>query len=361
MTRPSHTYAICVASLGEYRKRTMTLLLRRMGSRLILFAGTTPYDSSIRVLTPIDIEMVPLRNRYSRHGLLWQNLPWLQLLRIEAVILDLNPRAISTWCLLVARRSLRRQTALWGHAWPRAGANSRTDLLRGLMRRLATIIVTYSHTQARELAVRQPRKILIAAPNALYSAAEMGYDDNFDRDRLIYVGRLVKDKKIELLVRSFAMFAVRVPGPRLTLIGDGPEDERLRLMVAGCNLQNRVDFVGHISDHEPLRGLYREAFASISPGYVGLSAIQSFGFGVPMILAVDERHAPEFEAVDWGFNAISFEADNADSLAAAIESSWLQRARWRRNGTAIAQRCATNYSVERMADGLACALESQCR
>jgi acetyltransferase-like isoleucine patch superfamily enzyme len=167
----------------------------------------------------------------------------------------------------------------------------------------------------------------------------------------IYVGRLVKEKKPDLLIRAFQLAQKRLGLTcNLIIVGDGPE--RAKLEQLAKPLGDRIQFMGHIADWEQLRDFYAKSIASVSPGYVGLSITQSFSFGVPMIIARNEPHAPEIEAATIGENSLFFEEGNAQDLADKLVETWKSRADWQLKGPAIAADCAERYSAEVMASRL---------
>ncbi|MCW6038110.1 glycosyltransferase [Spirulina subsalsa FACHB-351] len=61
---------------------------------------------------------------------------------------------------------------------------------------------------------------------------------------LIFVGRLVSDKGVDLLIKALQQLKTQGLTPHLTLIGDGPEEPLLRQQVAEYNLTPQVDFKG---------------------------------------------------------------------------------------------------------------------
>ena len=100
--------------------------------------------------------------------------------------------------------------------------------------------------------------------------------------------------------------------------------------------------------HTVLKQLYFSSLFSISPGYIGLSVTQSFGFGVPMIVSKHENHSPEIEAVKEGENAIYFQTDNVDNLCEKILHMYEFRDQWIDKRKNIVKDCQTNYSIEVM-------------
>jgi glycosyltransferase involved in cell wall biosynthesis len=291
--------------------------------------------------------------------LVWQHGTVRPALRADVAVLDLNPRVLNTWVVLLARRTLRRPTVLRGHVWSRRGRHSRTEPVRNAQRRLADVLVTYTETEAAEIRAKTAGARVVAAPNALYGRDEMG-DAPGARPptSFIYVGRLVAAKKPRILVEAF--LAVRdelPPETMLVVVGDGPERAGLESLAWASDGAGGVMFVGHLADAGELRRLYGDAIASVSPGYVGLSLIQSLGFGVPMVISRDEPHAPEIEAAIEGVTCVMFETDSVDDLGRKLVTVARERERWAQRRAELAQLCAERYSAESMVDRLVDAVE----
>jgi glycosyltransferase involved in cell wall biosynthesis len=65
------------------------------------------------------------------------------------------------------------------------------------------------------------------------------------RDKeLIFVGRLVSDKGVDLLLDALANLKQLGVTPKLTIIGSGPEEPKLRQQVKQLDIVAQVDFVG---------------------------------------------------------------------------------------------------------------------
>jgi glycosyltransferase involved in cell wall biosynthesis len=94
------------------------------------------------------------------------------------------------------------------------------------------------------------------------------------------------------------------------------------------------------------------AIASVAPRSVGLSIVQSLGFGVPMIASDAEPHGPEIEieAAVPGVTAQFFVADSAASLAETLLTFHRRREEWLSRRVELAAWCRERYSVERSAD-----------
>ncbi len=83
---------------------------------------------------------------------------------------------------------------------------------------------------------------------------------NGGRDKtLIFVGRLVSDKGVDLLLRALAHLRREGLKPDLTIVGTGPEREKLSALVGQFNLQDQVCFAGKKTGEELVRLLNRHA------------------------------------------------------------------------------------------------------
>lgn len=61
---------------------------------------------------------------------------------------------------------------------------------------------------------------------------------------LAYLGRLVSDKGVDVLIGALAELRQRGMSPKLTIIGSGPELNRLQEMAVHLQIENQVEFVG---------------------------------------------------------------------------------------------------------------------
>jgi glycosyltransferase involved in cell wall biosynthesis len=123
---------------------------------------------------------------------------------------------------------------------------------------------------------------------------------------------------------------------------------------------DRVRFAGPITEFDALREVFGHSLASVVPGSAGLSLVQSLWFGVPVIVARDESHGPELEAVEEGRNGILVDSNAPASLRRAILSVVHERARWTDRRRQIAAACVASYALEETIGGLTSAIDGSC-
>ena len=339
-------------AVGDYRQKILEELVRISSGDFFILAGPEYFESSTKTKVFLPEHLKLVRNIFLlNRKFLFQVGITRAALRADCLILEMNPRIINNWFILLARKLLGKKSVLWGHAWPRAGRNSKSDKLRNILRNLADCILVYTESQRIELIEKMPGKLIIAAPNSLYSKNDM-YAGRGVRSNFIYVGRLVKSKKPELLLKGFSDFLKHnsnFPG-KLIIIGEGPELVNLENLSKQLDISNYVSFEGHISDINVLRSFYSNAICSVSPGYVGLSITQSFSFGTPMLISKTEAHAPEIEAAVDGVNCLFFETDSVADLSKNLSDFYLHSEKWGERQDDILERCRTSYSAEHMAN-----------
>ena len=333
----------------DYRKKFFLTIKKELGAYFELYGGDYYFEKSVKSDPTILFKKHVKNYFFYKRNFLVQTGLWF-ILQEDILILELNPRIISNWILLLIRKVLRKKTILWGHAWSRKGVNSKTDRLRNIMRNLADEIIVYTKTQQQELQHKMPNKKISIAPNSVFYKDEMIVNKEVSLIKnIIYVGRLTKNKKTLFLVKAFHQVMENLPvEANLIVVGDGEERDSIEKYIKQNNLFERIKILGHIGDYNKLKELYATSLVGISPGYVGLSVTQSFGFGVPMIVSKNEPHSPEIEAVIEGKNTMFFETDNLNSLSQEIINLYERKDYWINKRTAICNFCKENYSIEAM-------------
>lgn len=191
---------------------------------------------------------------------------------------------------------------LWGHGY---GRSTLARPVRDWLAAKADGVLLYDDGAATDMLVSgvRPHKIYIA-PNTVHVANHRDLSDR-PKTSLVYVGRLAKAKKVDVLIDAFARIRDRVPDHvRVEIVGDGRERGNLERRVQRLGLSDVVTFHGAVHDDELLSELFGRAYACVVPGYVGLVVLHSFAYGVPVVTRRDEPHAPEFSNLAHGSNAL---------------------------------------------------------
>lgn len=289
---------------------------------------------------------------YFNRKLVYQVLPLKKVIHAELVVLNLNPRFIHNWIILIIRKLMARQTLLWGHLHSQTGKSSYTNKIRHLQIRLSNGLILYTQTEEdnyRSLGLKQAVKNL---GNSCVFAKDCATSENTESSTLtdiIYVGRLSPAKRPDLLFDAFSQLSSIYPELRLVIVGGGEEEENLKQKHEKLIKEKRILMKGWIWSNDELRPLYSKSLFSVTSGFAGLNVIQSFAHGVPTIVARDEPHSPEIEACIDGFNTLYFNKGSVDSLCDAMKQIIRDKSEWISRRSLIAKRIQDNYTFEGMA------------
>ena len=138
-----------------------------------------------------------------------------------------------------------------------------------------------------------------------------------DGSIILFVGRLVHEKGVHILIEAMPKILRYWPGARLVIAGRGPAEESLRKLAVGLGLGGSVSMVGFIPDDERNR-LYGMAAAAVAPSLYepfGITALEAMAAGTPLIAADTGGLA---EIVKNGVNGWQFYAGSPNSLADAV-------------------------------------------
>jgi glycosyltransferase involved in cell wall biosynthesis len=181
------------------------------------------------------------------------------------------------------------------------------------------------------------------------------------RYRVLYTGRLIAQKKVDLLLRAFALAAPGLPcEARLTMIGAGPEAAALRGLAENLHILGRTDFVGQVTDEAVLAPYFNTSRMSVSAGGVGLALIHTMAYGVPMLVADHEPHGPEFSALVPEVNGLLFPSDDCEALAHLLVQAFAGGLALAGMSQAARSTVATRYSLGAMVDAFNAAVAYVC-
>lgn len=140
---------------------------------------------------------------------------------------------------------------------------------------------------------------------------------------LIFIGRLTKVKKLDLIIAAGQKLQIKNIAVNILFVGDGIEKENLKALATEQLEDGSFHFLGASYDETINSKLIAVCDLCVSPGNVGLTAIHSLSYGTPVCTHSNLLfQMPEAEAIEHGLNGILFEQDNVESLTEAIKT-WL--------------------------------------
>ncbi len=163
--------------------------------------------------------------------------------------------------------------------------------------------------------------------------------------RILFVGRLVYYKGLEVLLRAMRGF----PG-RVWIVGEGPLRESLQALAADLGLSDRVAFVPGVSP-EALVAYYHAADVFVLPSTeiteaFGLVQVEAMAAGCPVVSTALPTGVPWVNQD--GVTGLIAPPRDVEALASAIRCLLGDPGLRRRMGNAARQRAQEQFSRERM-------------
>ena len=277
-------------------------------------------------------------------------IPLLARLRVDVVDASATPYLPLYGAWLATRASRTPLVATWHEFWGRHWATYLPD--RPLVARFARLVeagarplgdrrVAVSAFTARRLAGREDvsgSRTTAVVGNGVDVAAIQAAEPDPERFDVLHVGRLIDEKRVDLLVRAVAAAAGDVPGIRCGIVGDGPEAVSLRALAGSLGIADRVTFLGRVpAERVPrlLRSARVLALPSAREGY-GIVVVEGQAAGaVPIVARSPFSAAPDL--VTDGVDGLVADP-TVDGFAAALTRLLADDVR--REGLAAAARIA---------------------
>jgi len=277
--------------IPDYRLPFFDLLAESCEGGLNLFAGQPlPMESIATADQFSSVSFTSARNRHfcdpqSSLYLCWQDgiLDWLEQQNPAALIVEANPRYLSTWRAIRWMKQRNCPVLGWGLGAPRSGNFIERYFRLSFLRSLDGV-VAYSQRGADEYRSLGLNHVFVAHNAVSLRPRKSPSEREFLLEgppTVLFVGRLQERKRIDILMRACASLPTEIQ-PRLTIVGDGPAISHLQSLAA--EIYPFAEFMGakHGVELEPY---FAAADLFALPGTGGLAVQQAMTHGLPVIVA----------------------------------------------------------------------------
>lgn len=135
-------------------------------------------------------------------------------------------------------------------------------------------IAVSHHTKRDLVSLGVPESKITVIPNGIDIGLIQTISLSEDACDILFAGRLIKDKNVDILIKNVA----KIKDVKCSIIGDGPEKERLSKLAESLNLENRVKFLGSLE--------YEDVIARMKSARVFVLPSTREGFGIVLLEAM---------------------------------------------------------------------------
>jgi glycosyltransferase involved in cell wall biosynthesis len=192
-----------------------------------------------------------------------------------------------------------------------------------LVARLTQNVIAVSESTKNKLKSLGYRGNITIVPNGVDLQHIASIVTSEETSDFIFVGRLIKEKHVDTLVRAFDILASEQPHLRLLIIGEGPELDAIKKIIQELSLEDRIIIRGFQIDHDDVIARMKSAKVFVIPSTregFGITALEALACGIPVVTVNHPANAiRELISEKNGFTCSLSEKDLAGTLQIAFQ------------------------------------------
>ena len=343
--------------LPHYRVPFFNALAESCENGMSLFTGEAREEEHISTNKNLSVtEYTHAKNHHLFKGSFYfcyqeKIIPWLKKTNPDALIVEANPRYLSTPSAINWMRSRNRPVIGWG-----LGAPQRTGIWAGLQKKnwvrflnKFSALIAYSQRGADDYAALGVNKEKIfVAPNAVAHKPTGGLltrpiRQDYESLITLFVGRLQERKKIDNLLRACASLPKDIQ-PNLWIVGEGPARKSLEYLAK--EIYPTARFFGERHGAE-LKMIWGEADLFVLPGTGGLAVQEAMSHALPVIVAKGDGTQDNLVRPENGWQIPD---DDEQALLESLKDALASQHHLRAMGAASYNIVSTEVNIEKMVE-----------
>jgi glycosyltransferase involved in cell wall biosynthesis len=338
--------------LPAYRAPFFGALAQACGGGVYLAFGKPHPIESIQTTETVDgVNLFKTRNMHFLGGSFYfcfqKGLhPWLEKTQLDALIIEANPRYLSSASAIRWMHAHHKPVIGWGLGAP--GNKGPFNGLRDRFLKQFDTLIAYSQKGADEYAsMGFDSQAIFVAKNAVTAKPAHPMPtrplDFPGKPVVLFVGRLQARKRLDNLIQACAQQPADLQ-PELWVIGDGPARQELEALAH--QFYSSTQFLG-AKFGEELIDYFKKADLFVLPGTGGLAIQQAMSFGLPVIVAGGD--GTQNDLVRPG-NGWQIPSDDLEALTKALTIALSDPARLRDMGAEGYRIVSDEINLEKMVD-----------
>jgi len=205
------------------------------------------------------------------------------------------------------------------------------DVIENIVAKLTNKIIAVSDRTKRDLMTLGVSNENI---NVVYNWVDMKKIKRIKLDKeksdIIYAGRHLKHKNVDLLIWSLVFVKKKFPGVKVIITGKGPETEKLRLLTKKLGLEGNIKFLGFISNQSDVYAYMKTSKVFVLPSILegfGIVVIEANACGLPVITIKSKKNAAAdlIENEKNGFVCNLLEQELANNIIKLLDDDSLRK------------------------------------
>lgn len=111
---------------------------------------------------------------------------------------------------------------------------------------------------------------------------------------VLFAGRLIKEKNVDLLIRAIDVLSATVPDIQGVIVGEGPERIPLKNLVRRLGLETNVEFVDFHDSHDVIISKMKSSEVFVLPSRregFGMTVLEALACGTPIVTITHPNNA----------------------------------------------------------------------
>jgi glycosyltransferase involved in cell wall biosynthesis len=103
---------------------------------------------------------------------------------------------------------------------------------------------------------------------------------------VIFVGRLIKEKNVDLLIKAIQLVRLQIPDITCIIVGDGPEKPRLQQLVKDLDVDRNIKFIHFLEKYDDVISYMKTSKIFVLPSKregFGIVVVEANACGLPVI------------------------------------------------------------------------------
>jgi len=197
---------------------------------------------------------------------------------------------------------------------------------------------------------------IFVAHNTVTIHNQNSIDQNL-KDSILFIGTLYPQKQIGELLKTYSIVFEKYKEitPKLLIIGEGPEESKIKKFILDNKLSEKIKLLGGIYEEEEIKEYFNKSLICVSPDQAGLSVLKSMGYGVPFVTRFNAITGGEIFNIENNVNGFLYTDES--ELIKIIESTIVNKEHLLQMGEASKLHYANQASPDRMVKGVLEAIE----